>query len=71
MKLQVYLDDGRVFEYECGDAAKVREHAHAIVTTGYRHCTKDTFEHYPAHRVLKVKAQGEIGTAFPDQVRGT
>lgn len=71
MKLQVYLDDGRVFEYECGSAEKVREHAFAIVSSGYRHCVDGLFEHYPPHRIMKVKAEGDISTKFPDECRGT
>lgn len=71
MKLLVYLDDGRVFEYECGNAEKVREHSSAIIMTGYRHCTEDgVFEHYPPHRILKTKTT-DIDTMYPDKVRGT
>ncbi len=71
MKLSVYIDDGRVFEYECGDSSKVREHSSAIISTGYRHCEEGgLFEHYPPHRILKVKATG-VDTMYPDKVRGT
>lgn len=68
--IQVYLDDGRVFEYRVASEEKVREHAAAIVKDGYRHNDGKTFEHYPAHRILKVKS-GEIQTMYPDNVRGT
>lgn len=69
--VSVYLDDGRVFEYDVESAEKVREHAHAIVDSGYRHCTKEgLFEHYPSRRILKVKSKG-ISTSYPDRVRGT
>ena len=69
-KISVYLDDGRVFEYEVETAEKVREHAAAIITGGYRHCDGKIFEHYPPHRILKVKSSG-IDTMYPDTVRGT
>lgn len=69
-KVQVYMDDGRVFEYKVPSAEKVREHAAAIVKGGYRHNDGDIFEHYPPHRILKVKSQG-IDTMYLDTVRGT
>lgn len=69
-KIQVYLDDGRVFEYEVTDAAKAREHISAIVTGGWRHSDGKVFEHYPPHRILKVKSH-DILTDYPSKVRGT
>jgi predicted SnoaL-like aldol condensation-catalyzing enzyme len=69
-KVQTYLDDGRVFEYEVNSEEKVREHASAIVKDGYRHNDGKIFEHYPPHRILKVKSEG-ITTMYPDIVRGT
>lgn len=68
--VSVYLDDGRVFEYEVANAEKVREHASAIVNTGYRHNDGVVFEHYPPHRILKVKST-KIPTMYPDITRGT
>ena len=70
--IETYLDDGRVFSYAVNDPAKAREHAFAIVTTGYRHTVDGCLEHYPPHRIAKVKATGNgIGTMYPDIVRGT
>ena len=71
--ISVYMDDGRVFEYQVTDSAKAREHASAIVRSGYRHNDgAGLFEHYPPHRILKVKASGApIPTIYPDTVRGT
>ena len=77
--IHIYMDDGRVFEYditgpsEMSLASKAREHAHAIVTTGYRHNNVDgEYEHYGPHRVLKVKVTGvDVGTMYPDKTRGT
>jgi hypothetical protein len=51
--------------------AKAREHAAAIVTGGYRHNNESEFEHYPPHRVLKVKVVPAPSTSYPDRVRGT
>lgn len=68
--IEVYLDDGRVFSYSVGSADKVREHAAAIVNGGYRHNDGKIFEHYPSHRILKVKSS-MIPTMYPDFVRGT
>ena len=59
--VEVYLDDGRVYEYDVTSAGKVREHATAIVMGGYRHNDgKGEFEHYGPHRVLKVKCEQVI-----------
>jgi hypothetical protein len=68
--IKVYLDDGRIFYYEVSSEEKVREHASAIVMTGYRHNDGEIFEHYPPHRILKVKSEG-IKTNYPDKVQGT
>lgn len=72
-KISVYLDDGRVFSYCVPTADKAREHSAAIVAGGYRHNSgKGLFEHYPAHRILKVKVTGGvIPTNYPDEVEGT
>jgi hypothetical protein len=70
--VDVYMDDGRVFCYEVVDQHKAREHAAAIVRDGYRHCDGNGgLEHYPPHRILKVKLNGGIETDYPDKVRGT
>jgi hypothetical protein len=68
--LEIYLDNGVVYSYEVASQQKVREHAHAIVMTGYRHNDGDVFEHYPPHRILKVKAS-KIDTKYTDNVSGT
>jgi len=70
--VQVYIDNGVVYEYDVASAHKVREHADAIVKTGYRHNDgKGEFEHYPPHRISKVKCNGVIPTRYPDRVSGT
>lgn len=69
-KVKTYLDDGRVFIYSVDSEEKVREHAAAIIKGGYRHNDGNIFEHYPTHRILKVKSEG-IGTNYPDTVEGT
>lgn len=69
-QVSVYIDDGRVFEYEVDSEDKVREHASAIISGGYRHNDGKVFEHYPPHRILKVKSYN-IPTMYTDTVRGT
>jgi hypothetical protein len=69
--LSTYLDDGRVYEWEVEGADKAREHAAAVVASGYRHNDGKTFEHYPPHRILKVKVSPPPDTMYPDTVRGT
>lgn len=73
-KISIYLDDSRVFEYEVTDAAKGREHAAAIIATGYRHTptSSDDLEWYPPHRIVKVKVSGAgESTQYRDTVRPT
>jgi hypothetical protein len=69
--IQVYLDDGRVCEYQVAND-KVLEHAYAIITAGYRHKSKgDEFEEwYPPHKIIKVKYPGNESSYY-DTVRGT
>lgn len=71
MKIEVYLDDGRVFSYEVDSANNVREHSSAIIKSGYIHNDSEgLFEHYPPHRILKVKCKNFIPTKFPDNIDG-
>jgi hypothetical protein len=73
----VYLDDGRVFDYEVGSMASAREHTSAIIATGYRSVQEDepnVMTHYPPHRISKVKitsAGAPVTTNYTDRVRGT
>ncbi len=69
--IQVYLDHGVVFEYEVDSPEKVREHAASIIKGGYRHNDGKVFEHYPPHRILKVKCERPIPTRYLDRARGT
>lgn len=72
LTINVYLDDGRVFAYDVTTADKAREHASAIVSGGYRHNDGETFEHYPPHRISKVKVSGgPVPTQYLDRVTGT
>jgi hypothetical protein len=71
MTIKVYLDDGRVFVYKVGYPGKAREHAAAIIKSGYRHNDRKVFEHYPPHRILKVKVEGKVPTNYPDTTEGT
>jgi len=73
-KVSVYLDDGRVFEYEVSNQGRGREHASAIIKTGYRSTPKGStdLEWYPPHRIFKVKVEGGGGvTRYRDTVRAT
>lgn len=66
--IRVYLDNGVCFEYKVESSHKAREHAAAIVATGYRHNDGEgEFEHYPPHRIMKVKIIGKIPTMYPDE----
>jgi len=56
--IQVYIDDGRIFEYDVSSINQVIAHAAEIIKNGYRHNDGTTiFEHYPPHKILKVKCE--------------
>ena len=67
--VHVYIDNGIVYSYDVSSEAKVREHAAAIIKSGYIHNDGLVFEHYPPHRILKVKSNG-ISTMYPDKTAG-
>lgn len=70
--VSVYLDDGRVYEYDVSDSIKGREHAAAIVSSGYRSSDGDDLVWYPPHRILKVKVVGAAeSTMYRDRARAT
>lgn len=74
--ISVYIDDGVVYDYEVESMHAAREHASAIVATGYRSvqaASPYTLTHYPPHRITKVKitAPTPIQSAYYDRVRGT
>lgn len=52
--INVYMQDGRVFKYDVVNGNKAREHAHRIITTGWRNVTNNIMEYYPVHQILKV-----------------
>lgn len=73
-KVSVYLDDGRVREYDVDTPDKGREHAAAIIATGYRSTPEGggDLEWYPPHRISKVKVSGAgESTAYRDRPRAT
>ena len=71
LKIKVYIDNGLVYSYDVDSQESAREHASAIVLTGYRHVAEGSFTHYPPHRLIKVKVIGDVTTNFPDTVEGT
>lgn len=74
--VSIYIDNGLVLDYDVFSAAAAREHASAIVSTGYRSVQENApnvLTHYPPHRIVKVKitAPDPIQTNYHDRVRGT
>lgn len=75
-KISVYIDNGNVLEYDVSTEASAREHADAIIKTGYRSVQADNpliLTWWPPHRIAKVKIElGEASaTAYTDKVRAT
>ena len=66
IKISVYMQDGRVFSYDVASSAKAREHAHRIVTTGYRYLEEETDRevYVPVHQILKVVIMGRAKDAY-------
>ena len=56
--ISIYMQDGRVFQYDVINAIKAREHAHRIINYGWRNIVNDVMEYYPTHQINKV--------TFPD-----
>lgn len=54
VKITVYLQDGRTPSYLVADGQKAREHAHRIITQGWRNVTDGIMEYYPIHQIVKV-----------------
>jgi len=70
--VEVYLDNGIVYSYDVPDAIKGREHAAAIIATGYRHSDGNNLEWFPPHRIVKVKVtDGAESTRYRDNARAT
>lgn len=74
--ISVYLDDGRVYDYDVSNASQAREHSAAIIAGGYRSVQAEEpniLTHYPPHRITKVKVVGNqpVQTNYTDRVRGT
>lgn len=70
----VYLDSGVVHEYGVSDPMKGREHAAAIIKSGYRHTAEgsDDLEWFPPHRIEKVKVTGGgESSKYRDRTRAT
>jgi hypothetical protein len=74
--IHVYIDNGNVYSYQVDDETSAREHASAIISTGYRSVGKSspmTMTWYPVHRISKVKLELDKAskTSYTDVSRGT
>ena len=69
--VKVYLDTGVTYEYEVSTPEGAREHAQAIVKSGYRHTSDGFMTHFPPHRIEKVRCGPGVTTQYPDRVGGT
>lgn len=72
IKVSVYINNGNVYEYEVRDYIAGREHASAIIDSGYRHSEGGDLVWYPPHKILKVKVEsGAELSAYKDSPRAT
>lgn len=70
------MDNGNVFQYEVTSEAKAREHAAAIIATGYRSVAKDDptkLTWFPPHKINKVVVllEQKSTTKYFDEVVAT
>ena len=68
VKVQVYLADGNILEYEVKNERAAREHAYYITQEGYRSVQDGILTWYPAHFIKKVKLQPFKGGYYSDKV---
>lgn len=76
VRVQVYVDNGNVYHYDVTDEAKGREHADAIIRTGYRSVCEGerrSLTWWPPHRIVKVKLllSEDSSTSYTDTVSAT
>jgi hypothetical protein len=73
INIKVYLDTGNVHSYFVSDPLKGREHAAAIIASGYRHSNdNDDLEWFPPHRIVKVVVEkGSESSKYKDSVSAT
>jgi hypothetical protein len=57
-KIEIYLDDGRVFTREVESWAKAQEILRDASTLGYTRWTGRVWEHFPPHRIRKITFTG-------------
>ena len=73
-KISVYINTGVVYEYDVDNPIKGREHASAIIKTGYRHTSENSedLEWFPPHAIEKVKVSGAgESSKYKDRSRST
>ena len=64
VKIKVYMEDGRRFNYKVVDITKAREHAHRIINFGWRTSENDDLAYYPVHQINKVVIVGGAKNAY-------
>lgn len=66
VKIQIYLIDGNIIEYQVRDEMAARDHMHKIVMGGYREVKNDVLTWFPPQYILKVKAYPFKGGYYKD-----
>ena len=64
VKIRVYMEDGRRFNYKAIDINKAREHAHRIINFGWRTSENDDLAYYPVRQINKVVIVGGAKDAY-------
>ena len=52
--MRIVIDNGTIYKYEVETVADAREHAHKIITTGFRTDWPGKMRCYPVHRISCV-----------------
>ena len=54
-EVRIFMDHGVTFKHEFDSAPKAKEYASAVIKTGYIHDNGKWVDHYPPHRIIKVR----------------
>ena len=69
MRIKVYVDNGLVYSYELDAREVVTDHISAIISGGYQHNDGKVLEHFPPHRIVKVRYEGTVETKYMGEVK--
>ena len=55
IEMRIVIDDGTVYRYKVKTISNAREHAHKIMTQGFRSDSPNGMKCYPVHRISHIE----------------